>query len=143
MPDRRRRRRAVVLGVPALVVALLTLLALWRVGGPPAGEPGSAGTMGLDVDRRASFDRVAVRQLTSSRTFWAGSLDEEPIFVVTSEPFHAEPGSEVAIEGRVEAAPPIDVAQRAWGIDEATARAVHERGVFVRAQTIRRSIDRR
>jgi hypothetical protein len=134
----RRRRRAVVLGVPALVVALLTLLALWRVGTPRGGEPGSAGTMGLDVERRASFDRVTVRQLTSSRTFWAGAIDEDPIFVVVSTPFRAEPGSEVSIEGRVEAAPPIEVARREWNVDEATARAVHERGVFVRAREVRK-----
>jgi hypothetical protein len=137
MAERRRRRRAAVLAVPAVIVAVLALAALWQVGSPPDGEPGAAGTIGLNPDRRASLERVQVRQLTSERTFWAGSLDEEPIFIASDRPVHLEPGSEVAIEGRVEAAPEVDAARQRWGIDEATARAVRERGVYVRASRIR------
>jgi hypothetical protein len=136
MVQRRRRQRAAVLGVPVVIVAVLALAALWRVGTPPDGEPGAAGTIGLNPDRRASLERVQVRQLTSDHTFWAGSRDEEPVFVVSDRPFRVEPGSEVTIEGRVEAAPDIDAARRQWGIDEATARAVRERGVYVRASKI-------
>jgi hypothetical protein len=136
MIQRKRRRRAAVLGVPAVIVAVLALAALWRVGVPPDGEPGAAGTIGLNPDRRASLDRVQVRQLTSDHTFWAGALDEEPVFVVSDRPVRMEPGSEVTIEGRVEAAPEVDAARRRWGIDEATARAVRERGVYVRASRI-------
>jgi len=136
MLQRKRRRRAAVLGVPAVIVAVLALAALWRVGTPPDGEPGAAGTIGLNPDRRASLDRVQVRQLTSEHTFWAGSLDEEPVFIASDRPIRLEPGSEVAIEGRVEAAPEVDAARRRWGIDEATARAVRERGVYVRASRI-------
>ena len=136
MLQQKRRRRAAVLGVPAVIVAVLALAALWRVGTPPDGEPGAAGTIGLNPDRRASLDRVQVRQLTSERTFWAGALDEEPVFIASDRPIRLEPGSEVSIEGRVEAAPEVDVARRRWGIDEATARAVRERGVYVRASRI-------
>jgi hypothetical protein len=136
MVERKRRRRAVVLGVPAVIVAVLALAALWRVGAPPDSEPGAAGTIGLNPDRRASLERVQVRQLTSERTFWAGTPDEEPVFVVSDRPLRIEPGSEVTIEGRVEAAPATDVARREWDIDEATARAVRERGVYVRASRI-------
>ena len=136
MPQRKRRRRAAVLGVPAAIVAVLALAALWRVGTPPDGEPGAAGTIGLNPDRRASLERVQVRQLTSEHTFWAGALDDEPVFVVADRPLRLEPGSEVTIEGRVEAAPDVDAARRRWGIDEATARAVRERGVYVRASRI-------
>jgi hypothetical protein len=136
MVERKRRRRAVVLGVPAVIVAVLALAALWRVSVPPHGEPGAAGTIGLNPDRRATLERVQVRQLTSERTFWAGSLDEEPVFVVSDRPVRVEPGSELTIEGRVEAAPAVDVAKREWGIDEGTARAVRERGVYVRASRI-------
>jgi hypothetical protein len=136
---RRRRRRAVVLGVPALIVAVLALAALWRVGAPAGGEPGAAGTIGLNSDRRASLERVVVRQLTSDRTFWAGAGNEEPVFVVSDAPVQLTPGTEVTITGRVEPAPESDVARRAWKIDEATARAVRERGVYVRATEIRSS----
>ena len=133
---RRGRRRAVVLGVPALIVAVLALVALWRVGAPPGGEPGAAGTIGLNSERRASLERVVVRQLTSERTFWAGARDEEPVFVVSDTPVRVTPGTEVTITGRVEPAPDVDVARREWKVDEATARAVHERGVYVRATAI-------
>jgi hypothetical protein len=136
---RRRRRRAVVLGVPALIVAVLALAALWRVGTPPGGEPGAAGTIGLNSDRRASLERVIVRQLTSDRTFWAGARGDEPVFVVSGAPVRIAPGTEVTITGRVEPAPDVDVARHEWKIDEATARAVHERGVYVRATEIRPS----
>lgn len=139
---RRRRRRAVVLGVPALIVAVLALAALWRVGDPAGGEPGAAGTIGLNSDRRASLERVVVRQLTSDRTFWAGARNEDPVFVVSDTPVQIEPGTEVTIVGRVEPAPESDVARRAWNVDEATARAVHDRGVYVRATEIRSSPQR-
>ena len=136
MPERKRRRRAAVLGLPAAIVAVLALAALWRVGTPPVGESGAAGTIGLNPDRRASLDHVQVRQVTSEHTFWAGTLDDEPIFIVADRPIRVEPGSEVRIEGRVEAAPDVDAARRRWGIDDATARAVRERGVYVRASQI-------
>jgi hypothetical protein len=137
MAERSRRRRAVVLGVPAVIVAVMALAALWRIGTPRNGEPGAAGTIGLNADRRASLERVQVRQLTSDRTFWAGALDEEPVFVVSERPLRLEPGSEVTVIGRVESAPSIDVARREWHVDEATARAVRERGVYVKASIIR------
>jgi hypothetical protein len=122
--------------VPALIVTVLALAALWRVGTPPEGEPGAAGTIGLNPDRRALLERVQVRQLTSEHTFWAGSLDDEPVFIASDRPVRLEPGSAVTIEGRVEAAPEVEAARRRWGIDEATARAVRERGVYVRATRI-------
>jgi hypothetical protein len=136
MIERKRRRRAVVLGVPAVIVAALALAALWRVGMPPTGEPGAAGTIGLNPDRRASLPHVQVRQMTSDRTFWVGALDDDPIFVVSDRPVHLEPGADVTIEGRVQAAPDVETARRQWNVDEATARAVHQRGVYVRASRI-------
>lgn len=136
MTERKRRRRAAVLGVPAIIVAVLALVALWQVGPPPSGEPGAAGTIGLNPDRTALLDRIQVRQLTSDRTFWAGAINEEPVFVVSDRPIRVEPGSEVSLTGKVEPAPPVDAARRQWGIDEATARAVRERGVYVRASRI-------
>ena len=136
MAERKRRRRAVVLGIPAIIVAVLAMVALWRVGTPPAGEEGAAGTIGLNPDRTATLERVQVRQLTSDRTFWAGGLDDEPIFIVSERPVQLEPGSQVTVSGKVEAAPAVEVARTRWGIDEATARAVRERGVYVRATRI-------
>lgn len=137
MVEPRQRRRAVVLGVPAVVVAALALAALWQIGDPRGGEPGAAGTIGLSADRRARLERVEVRQLTSARTFWAGALDDDPVFVVSATPVRIEPGTVVTISGRVEAAPTVEVARHEWGVDEATARAVHERGVYLRAAEIR------
>jgi hypothetical protein len=137
MAGPKRRRRAVVLGVPAVLVAVLAFAALWRLGVPAPGESGAAGTMGLNPDRRASLSQVEVRQLTSDRTFWVGEGDEDPVFVVSLTPVHVEPGSTVAVTGSVEPAPSVEMARRAWGVNDATARAVHERGVYVRATDIR------
>ena len=133
---KRRRRRSVVLGVPAAIVAVLAIIALWRVGAPVDREPGAAGTMGINEKREASLASIEVRQLTSDRTFWAGEIDEQPVFVVSARPIRLEPGSHVSIVGHLEPAPPVDVAQREWRVDEATARAVEKLGTYLRARSI-------
>ena len=86
------RRHAVRLGIPALIVAGLALLALWRVG-PSSIEPPAEGTSGTSVPRavaapltllaevvainavgrQASLESVEVREITSLGTFWIGS----------------------------------------------------------------------
>ena len=137
MAEPKRRRRSVVLGVPAAIVAVLTIVALWRIGVPAGGENGAAGTMGVNADRHASLHDVEVRQLTSDRTFWAGERDEDPVFIVSEQRVRFEPGTSVTITGTLVPAPDVAAARRQWGVDEATARAVHERGVYVRATEIR------
>jgi hypothetical protein len=134
--ERKERRKRVVLGVPAVIVGVLTIVALSRVSGVPGREAGATGTMGLNPDRRATLERVEVRQLTSERTFWVGAAGEDPIFIVSDRPVRFEPGAEVTITGRVEAAPADGVAARDWGVGEATVRQVRERGVYVRALRI-------
>jgi hypothetical protein len=134
---RRRRRPAVVLAVPALIVAVLAIVALMRVGGPAGQEPGAAGTMGVNEQREASLERIEVRQLTSDRTFWAGEIDQTPIFVVAPRPIALEPGAYVSVVGRVEPAPAADVAEREWHVDRATARAVKDVGTYVSARQIK------
>jgi hypothetical protein len=135
---KRRRRPAVVLGVPAIIVAVLAIIALMRIGGPRE-EPGATGTIGVNASREATLERIEVRQLTSDRTFWAGEIDEPPVFVVAPEKITIEPGAYVSVVGRVEPAPAIDVAAREWRVDEATARAVKEIGTYVRATSVRRA----
>jgi hypothetical protein len=154
------RRRAVArLGVPGLIVAVLALVALWRVGAPVPSEPGAAGTTGgkggaLEplthladvlaanaVGRRASLENVPVRQLTSRSTFWAGEVDGKPVFVVVEKtaqlPVHAlEPGVRVRLVGTVEPAPDSGEAARLWSVDQSTARAVKDAGVFLRATEV-------
>lgn len=134
---RRHRRRAVVqVAVPAAIVAVLALVALWQVGAPH-GEPGATGTIGVNPRGEATLERVPVRQLTSERTFWAGRLDDEPVFVVSERPIRVEPGDEVTIVGRLETPPTVEIARHTWQIDDATAKAVVERGVYLRAREIR------
>jgi hypothetical protein len=129
----------VVLGVPAAIVAVLTIVALWRIGAPAGGEDGAAGTMGVNADRHASLHDVEMRQLTSERTFWAGQRDEDPVFIVSDHRVRFEPGTSLTIVGTLVPAPDVATARRQWNIDEATARTVHERGVYLRATEIRRA----
>jgi hypothetical protein len=128
-----------VLGVPAAIVAILTAVALWRVGAPAGGEDGAAGTMGVNADRQAGLRDVEVRQLTSDRTFWAGERDEDPVFVVSDKRVRFEPGTHVNIVGVLVPAPDVATARREWGVDEATARAVRDRGVYLRTTDIRQA----
>jgi hypothetical protein len=131
-----RRRRSVVLGVPGAIVAVLALIALLRVGAPGEREPGAAGTMGVNADREISLASIEVRQLTSDRTFWAGAIDEDPVFIVSEQPVTLAPGAQVAVVGRMQPAPRIEVAQRQWKVDEPTARRVQELGSYLRATSI-------
>lgn len=150
------RRRAVArLGVPGLIVAVLTLVALWRVG-PPPDEHRAASTADRDtarleplttladvlaenaVGRRASLRNVPVRQLTSDSTFWAGEVDADPVFVVVERNARRqrrvfEPGTRLTLVGTVEPAPDPREAMRAWRVDGSTARAVKDAGVYLRA----------
>src|SRR5881227_2739702 len=72
------RRAVVKLGIPALIVATLALIALWRVGVPPQPAAAVVGTVG----REASLEHVRIRERVGERYFWIGSGDEKPTFVV-------------------------------------------------------------
>jgi hypothetical protein len=107
-----RRRNAVRLGVPAAIVGVLALVALWRMG-PPPGEPDLVATSGIVPAREATLEGIEIRQLTSATTFWAGKVGE----------VHPAPGE-------------ADMQQR-WRVDAATARAVMETGRYLAASEIR------
>ena len=163
-----RARNVVRLGIPALIVAGLALVALWRVA-PPDSRPvatsgsrpvaaggGASSTPAADgplrrvadalvksaVDREASIEDVEIRQVTSARTFWAGAVDERPLFVVLDpdvvRPAHLRlsPGRRVTLIGLVRPSPPAAAAQKDWGLDEATAKSVEEIAVYLHVTRI-------
>ena len=156
-----RRRNAVRLGIPALIVTVLTIVALWRVGAPvlPEERPGAAQaprrtrlpplTTIADVitanaiGRQASLERVEVRQVTSPRTFWFGPADGQPAFAVLDPDVRrtgaAEvvAGASVTLIGLVRPSPPAEQAMRQWQLDEATARVVQERGTYLHVTEVR------
>jgi hypothetical protein len=157
-----RRRNVVRLGVPGLIVAGLAVVALWRVGAP-ANDPRAVGTTGRAaapsrpltaivevlsanaVGRQASLERVAIREVTSPRTFWIGT-GEESSFVVLDPDVKRSPdtritrGARVTLIGLVRPAPVPAVAVRQWNIDPATADFVKQRGTYVHATEIRPAI---
>jgi hypothetical protein len=151
-----RRQRAIRLGLPALFVAILTFIALWRVGapiGPTDRDSATARATPLDplthiaevladnsIGRRASLERVVIREVTSARTLWIG--DGERVFVVldpdvrnpAAVPIQA--GTTATMIGLVRASPPEDVAIKQWAIDPGTARAVREHGTYLHVTEI-------
>jgi hypothetical protein len=152
-----RRRNVVRLGIPALVVGGLAIAALWRIGAPAADGTGAAtGVPTTPVPiteiadlllenaagRRASLEHVAVREVTSARTFWIGDEDM-PAFVVLDPDVkraagvRIEPGLRVTLIGLVRPAPAAAPAMRQWNIDEATARRLAARGTYLHATEIR------
>jgi hypothetical protein len=157
----RSRPRVVRLGVPALIVAGLTLVALWRVGAPSgpttnAAPGGSARQAPLgplttlaeilaanSVGRRASLENVPVRQITSARTLWIGPEDDRPVFVVLDpdvrrhDGVQLTQGGRVTLIGLVRPAPPADNAARQWDLDADTARMVEDGGTYLHATEIR------
>ena len=158
-----RRRHAVRLGIPALIVTVLTVIALWRVGSPPqnvAVDPGtteprrtqpSVGPVTSiaeiltqnSIGRRASLEQVEIREVVSSRTFWFGPADAMPAFAVLDPDVRREsavpltPGARVTLIGIVRPSPPPDQAMRQWGLNDATARVVSERGTYLHVTEVR------
>jgi len=155
-----RRPRAVRLAIPAAFVAILTFVALWRVGAPvvPASgkraepEPLAALTQIAEVladnsvGRRASLEQVVIQNIASPRALWIGA-DEERVFVVLDPdvknashvPLRA--GVRVTLIGLVRAAPSEDEAIRQWALDPATAKVVRERGTYLHVTEIRAAAD--
>jgi len=153
-----RRRRAVRLGVPGLIVAVLTFVALWRVGVPsrPAGDNAPAARpkpleplTGLaevladnSIGRRASLENVSIRELPSARTLWIGSGDDR-VFVVLdpdvkkSHEARLVAGARVTLIGLVRPSPKADVAIRQWSLDPATAQTVEEGGTYLHVTEVR------
>lgn len=152
-----RRPRAVRLGVPGVIVAVLALVALWRVGAPPASGPGSPESVrdvlapltqlaevlaDNSIGRQASLENVTVREVPSPRTLWIGT-DEDRVFVVLDPDVKnlsatlLRPGTRVTLLGLVRAAPAEEAAMRQWGVDAATATSLRDQGTYLHATEIR------
>ncbi len=147
-----RRPRAVRLGVPALFVAILAFVALWRVGAPPPVSDGGSPPSPAEVlqpltqiaevladnaiGRQASLEHVIIREIPSPRTLWIGA-DGDRVFVVLDPDVKnlsgapLRPGAGVTLLGLVRAAPTEDTAMRQWAIDAATAAALKDRGTYL------------
>ena len=149
----RRRPRKIRLGIPALIVGILAVVALWRVGAP--GE--STATHGTaapvlapierlvdvltdnSIGREASIENVPVRSIVSERLFIAGDADHRPVYVAIDPRVTTavQPGQRVTLVGKVEPAPEPAIVQRDWHVDEPTAREITEGGVYLLAREIR------
>lgn len=152
-----RRPRAVRLAIPAAFVAVLTLVALWRVSGPVAPASGTAAARpeplapltqiaevlaDNSVGRRASLERVAVREIPSPRTLWIGTGDERIFAVLDPDVKNVsavpvQVGSRLTLIGLVRAMPPEETAIRQWALDPATAKTAREHGTYLHVTEIR------
>jgi hypothetical protein len=159
------RRAVVKLGIPALVVAALAVVALWRVGPPPvtSGEVGTTGAAAPEhvtaplttvadmltnnaVGREASLEHVPVRERVGDRYLWIGSGDERPVFAVldqdarvdTQHPIDLSPGQRVTFIGIVRPVPKADEAVKQWHVPPATGRLIEESGTYLHVTEIRR-----
>ena len=152
-----KRPRAVRLAIPAAFVAVLTLVALWRVTAPVAPVSGSATSRPQPLEpltqiaevladnsigRRASLERVVVRDIPSPRTLWIATGDDR-VFAVL-DPVVKNPssvpvqvGARLTLIGLVRAMPPEETAIRQWALDPAAAKAAHEHGTYLHVTEIR------
>jgi hypothetical protein len=162
----KRPRKAVRVGLPILVIGLLALAALWRVGAPAdarrasetaatprALEPLTRITdigAGTSILRKASLENVRVSELPSPRTAWIDS-GSAPLAPASTERAFAvldpdvkrpaglawEPGVRVTLIGLIRPSPPAADAIRQWGIDDATAAQLQQRGTYLHVTEIR------
>lgn len=154
----RKRRRAILYGIPALVAAGLTFVALWRVTAPeptPAGaapEPRPAPLppltevgdvlAGASIGRRAALDGVPILEVPSARTLWLDAGDRRVLAVLDpdvkrSHEARIVAGARVTLIGLVRPAPRADVAVRQWSVDAATARVVEQAGTYLYVTEVR------
>lgn len=152
-----KRPRAVRLALPATIVAILALVALWRVASPtvPAADGTSPELDALkpltqlaevlaqnSIGRQATLEKVVVREVVSPRTLWIGE-DDHRVFVVLDPDVQnpsgvpLTPGARVTLIGLVRAAPPEDDAMRQWALNAATAKALRDRGTYLHVTEIR------
>ena len=95
--------------------------------------------------RQASLERVAVREVTSPRTFWIGEGDEAAFVVLDPDvkrgpDVRIAPGVRVSLIGLVRPAPPPSDAMRQWAIDASTAELLEKRGTYLHAIEVRPSL---
>ena len=154
----RKRRRAAQIGIPALVIGVLTFIALWRIGTPvpadsndttaatPAALPPVTTTaevlLPTSIGRRATLESVPILATPSPRTLWIGS-DSVRVFVVLdpdlkqSHEARVTPGARVTLIGLVRRAPSPDDAMRQWSIDAETAETVRDGGIYLHVIEVR------
>src|SRR5205085_7289807 len=157
-------RRAVVrLGIPALIVAALAVVALWRVGPPQKETSAAVGTAGTSaekalttpvktiaellsnnsVGREASLEHVTIRERVGDRYFWIGAGDEKPVFVVLDPDVKRNAattpraGERVTLIGIVRPVPKAPEAEQQWHVTPATAKLVEESGTYLHVTEIR------
>ena len=157
-------RRAVVrLGVPALIVAVLAIVALWRVGPPPRPAATAVGTSGTAaekvltapiktiaelvannaVGREASLEHVRIRESAGTRFYWIGSGDERPVFIVLDPDVKRttettlRPGARVTLIGIVRPVPSAQEVEQQWHLPAATATLVGDSGTYLHVTEIR------
>jgi hypothetical protein len=156
------RRRAVRLGVPALIVAALAIAALWRVGrAPDQREPDAVPTAGPvakitepvktvaeilsnnAIGREASLEDVTIRERVGDRFYWIGAGDERPVFAVLDPDVKRttgttlRPGARVTLVGIVRPVPTEADAEQQWHITPAAAALVAESGTYLYVTEIR------
>ena len=157
------RRTVVRLGVPAVIVAVLAVAALWRIGLPPqprettavatTGSPANANTTPVKtiaelvsnnaVGREASLEHVRIRDRVGDRFYWIGSGDERPVFVVLDPDIKRtttatlQPGTEVTLIGIVRPAPTAQEAERQWHLPASTATLIADSATYLHATEIR------
>src|SRR5258705_6067622 len=158
-------RRAVVrLGVPALIVAVLAIVALWRVGPPPQQHAAAAvGTRGTAaekvltvpiktiaelvsnnaVGREASLEQVRIRERAGDRFYWIGAGDERPVFIVLDPDVKRatattlRPGARATLIGIVRPVPSAQEVEQQWHLPAATATLVADSGTYLYVTEIR------
>jgi len=157
------RRTVVRLGVPALIVAVLAIVALWRVGPPPQQAAAPVGTSGTAaekvltgpiktvaelvsnnaVGREASLEHVRIRERVGDRFYWIGSGDERPVFVVLDPDVKRTTattlriGARVTLIGIVRPVPTADEVQQQWHLPVPVATVIADSGTYLHVTEIR------
>jgi len=158
-------RRAVVrLGIPALIVAVLAIAALWRVGPPPQDKAtDTVATTGVSpakpisesvktiadvmsnnaIGREASLEHITIRERVGERFYWIESGDQKPVFAVldpdvkrTTE-ITLRPGARVSLIGIVRPMPMVEQIVQQWHLPEATATIIAGSGTYLHVTEIR------
>ena len=143
-----------------MVVAILMLVALWRLGTPTHDTQDAASDTTRptplepltklaevladnSIGRRASLENVQIREIPSARTLWVGGGGADRVFAVldpdvkNSGQMALVAGARVTLIGLVRPSPKADVAMRQWSLDPDTAHTVEEGGTYLHVTEVR------
>lgn len=106
----------------------------------------NAANKSIYIGQAFNIRNVPVEQVVSPQALWIGNVNNSvPMLVVVPAGANADSfahGEWVNVTGRIEKAPPANVAAKQWGLSQANAQRLETQGVYIQANQFIRALRR-